>query len=297
MSTQFTNRFWKRLVPAGITVGLLGFWAPAGAEEEKVPEPKSAAVKVEGEGRKEEGRKEEPRREERRKEESRREESRKEEPRKEGQGSKDAQIEELAKMVKQLSGQVNELREQVQGLRAGFPAGAPNPEEMRRRMEEMQKKFAGANPGLNPERMREEMEKHREEMMKKLKAANPSLSEAEMKEKMEKHMQEMAKKFTGLRTDPNLEKNRAEMEKRAQADREKFTREGEGGLPGGDAETQIRRQIELLNAELKKIKAAKEREGGDKPEKKEGGDKKEGDRKDGDKKEGDPKEVKNPEEK
>ena len=250
MSSLFTSRFWKWVVPAGITVGLLGLWAPAGADDEKVEvkvvkkdgdqdrkDGEGKDVKKDGErkeeGRKEEVRKDEPRKEEvrkdddrkeeprkdqPRKEEPRREEPRREEPRKgEGQGHNDARIDELSKIVKQLAGQVNELREEVRGLRSGGFAGGVNPEEYRKRMEEMAKKFAGANPaGISPEKMKEEMER-------RIKA-------------------------------------------------EKF-----GRVPGSDDEANIRREIERLNAELKKVIAA--REGGDRIEKKE--PKKEGDRKEG----------------
>ena len=272
MSWQITSQFSKWIVPASITVGLLGGWAPAGADDEKVPEPKSITIKVEGEGRKvkEGDRKEEPRNEEPRKEERRKEE---------GQESKDDRINDLSKLVKQLAGQVNELREEVRGLRSGGLPGSPNPEEMKKRMEEMAKKFGGANPPINPEKMRAEMEKHMQEMAKKLAAANPAISPEEMREKMEKHMQEMTKKFGSLNAPGavNIEKMREEMERRMKAERERNSREV------GDPETQIRREIERLNAELKKIKAAKEGEGGDKVEKKEpkkeGGDKEEGDRK------------------
>ncbi|MFN0020893.1 MAG: hypothetical protein ACKVP0_21750 [Pirellulaceae bacterium] len=294
MSWQFASQFSKWIVPAGITVGLLGGWVPVGADDVKVPEPKAATIKVEVEGRKvkEEDRKEEPKKEEPRKEEPRKEEPRKEERRKEeGQESKEGRLDELSKLVKQLAGQVNELREEVRGLRSGGLPGSPNPEEMKKRMEEMAKKFGGANPAINPEKMKVEMEKHMQEMAKKLAAANPSVSPEEMREKMEKHLQEMTKKFGALNAPGagNIEKMREEMEKRFKAEREKISRDV------GDPEAQIRREIERLNAELKKIKAAKEGEGGDKVEKKEpkkeGGDKEEK-KEDGDKKEGGDKEVK-----
>jgi len=294
MSWQIASQFSKWIVPAGITLGVLGGWAPAGADDEKVPEPKAATIKVEEEGRKikEEDRKEEPRREERRKEEPRKEERRKEE----GQDSKEARIDELSKFVKQLAGQVNELREEVRGLRSGGLAGSSNSEEMKKRMEEMAKKFGGANPSANPDKMRAEMEKHMQEMAKKLAAANPAINPEEMREKLDKHMQEMAKKFgaLGVQGGANPEKLREEMEKRFKSEREKISREV------GDPEAQIRREIERLNAELKKIKAAKEGEGGDKVEKKEptreGGDKEEK-KEAGDKKEGDRKEDKKSEDK
>lgn len=229
--SRFTGRLWKWVVPAGITVGLLGLWAPAGAEDEKEIEiklKKAGIEKVEvKEGDRKEVKKEGERKEEGRKEEGRKEEGRKEEARK-GEGSGDARIDELSKIVKQLAGQVNELREEVRGLRGGGFAGGPNPEEMRKRMEEMAKKFAAGNPGgVNTEKYREEMERRFKEQGK-------------------------------------------------------FAREKE--VPGADAENQIRREIERLTAQLKQISAAREREGGDKIDKKE--PKKEGDRKeDGDKKE------------
>jgi hypothetical protein len=238
MSSQFAGRLWNWVVPAGIIVGLMGLWAPAQADDEKV---EVRVIKKDGdEERKDEERKEvkrEDRKEEGRKEEGRKEEGRKEEPVKkgDGQGHNDARIDELARFVKQLAGQVNELREEVRGLRSGGFGPAVNPEEYRKRMEEMAKKFGAANPaGISPEKMKEEFER------------------------------------------------------RFKADKEKFAREA-----GGDAENQIRREIEKLQVELKRITAI--REGGDKKEpkkdveRKEGGDKKEdGERKEG----GDKKEVK-----
>ncbi|MGI8978522.1 MAG: hypothetical protein ACR2FY_04800 [Pirellulaceae bacterium] len=257
--SRFAGRLWKWVVPAGITVGLLGLWAPAGAEDEKEIEIKlkkagieKVEVKKEGDEERKEGdrkevkkegeRKEEGRKEEVRKEEGRKEEGRKEEVRK-GEGSGDARIDELTRMVKQLAGQVGELREEVRGLRGGGFPGGPNTEEMKRRMEEAQKKFAAGNPGVAG------TEKYREEMERRLKEQG------------------------------------------------KFAREKD--VPGSDAEANIRREIERLNAQLKQISAAREREAGDKIDKKEpkkdadrkeDGDKKEpkkeGDKKDDDKKEG-----------
>jgi outer membrane murein-binding lipoprotein Lpp len=226
MSSQFTSRFWKWVVPAGITVGLLGLWAPAGADDEKV----EVKIKKEGDQDRKDGegkdaKKEGERKEEGRKDGDRKEEFRKDQPRKgEGQGHNDARIDELSKIVKQLAGQVNELREEVRGLRSGGFAGGPNPEEYRKRMEEMTKKFGAGFPG-------------------------GGISPAKMKEEMERRFKEQ---------------------------KERVAREG--GFPGGDAEANIRREIERLNGELKRIIAA--REGGDKVEKKEpkkeGGDRKEG---------------------
>ena len=229
--SRFAGRLWKWVVPVGITVGLLGLWAPAGADDEKEAEKDSGiksvevrTVKVKKDG--DEDRKE-VKKEGERKDEGRKEEGRKEE------GSGDVRIDELTKIVKQLAGQVNELREEIRGQRGGF-AGGPNPEEMRKRMEEMAKKFAAGNPGgVNTEKYREEMERRLKEQGK-------------------------------------------------------FAREG--GAFGPDAEAQIRREIERLNAQLKQIIAAREREGDAKSEKKE--PKKEGDRKEGDKEDGDKKEVK-----
>lgn len=245
MSSHFSGRLWNWVVPAGIIVGLMGMWLPAQADDEKV---EVRVIKKDGDAEKKEQERREVKREERkeegRKEEGRKEEPRKEEPRKEevrnddgpikkggGGGHNDARIDELSKIVKQLAGQVNELREEVRGLRGGF-VGGPNSEEYRRRMEEMAKKFGAANPaGISPEKMKEEMER------------------------------------------------------RFKADKERFSRDA------GDAEVQIRREIEKLQAELKRITAA--REGGDKKEPKKEGDRKEGDKKeDGDRKEGDKKEVK-----
>ncbi len=232
--SRFSGRLWKWVVPAGITVGLLGLWVPAGADDQKEIEIKlkkagieKAEVKKEGDEERKEGDRKEPRKEGERKEEVRKEEVRK------GEGSGDARIDELTKIVKQLASQVGELREEVRGLRGGGFAGGPNPEEMRKRMEEMAKKFAAGNPGaVNTEKYREEMERRLKEQGK-------------------------------------------------------FAREG--AFPGADAEAQIRRQIEILNAQLKQIIAARE-EGTPKIDKKE--PKKEGDKKEGDKEGGDKKEVK-----
>lgn len=228
--SRFTGRLWKWVVPAGIMVGLLGLWVPAGADDkkevEKDPEIKSVKVRAveitkDGDEDRKEGTRKEVKKEGERKEEGRK-----------GESSGDARIDELTKIVKQLAGQVNELREEIRGQRGGF-AGGPNPEEMRKRMEEMAKKFAAGNPGaVNTEKYREEMERRLKEQGK-------------------------------------------------------FAREG--GAFGADAEAQIRREIERLNAQLKQIIAARE-EGTPKIDKKE--PKKEGDRKEGDKEGGDKKEVK-----
>jgi len=170
MSSQFASRFWKWVVPAGITVGLLGLWAPAGADDEKDVDVKKVVVKKDGDEDRKDGERKDVKKEGERKEEGRKDDDRisvrKDEPRKDqprkgdGQGHNDARIDELAGMVKQLAGQVNELREEVRGLRSGGFAGGPNPEEMRKRMEEMAKKFAGGVPGgISPEKMKEEMER------------------------------------------------------------------------------------------------------------------------------------------
>ncbi|MBC7856560.1 MAG: hypothetical protein IAF94_24285, partial [Pirellulaceae bacterium] len=239
--SRFTGRLWKWVVPAGITLGLLGLWAPAEADDkkevEKDPEIKSVEVRtVEITKTSDEDRKEGTRKEVR-KEGERKEEGRKEEVRK-GEGSGDSRIDELTKIVKQLSNQVHELRDEVRRMSGGL-VGGPNPEEMRRRMEEAQKKFAAGNPGAVA------TEKYREEMERRFKEQG------------------------------------------------KFAREG--GAFGQDAENQIRREIERLNAQLKQISAAREREGDakiDKKEPKKEGDRKESDKKEGDKEDGDRKEVK-----
>ena len=231
MSRQFTGRFWKWVLPAGLAVGLFGFYAPVGADDDKEAEVKKVEVKRENdEERKEEARKDGDRKEER-----------KEEARKDG----DDRIDDLARLVKQLAGQVNELREEVRSLRSGG-AGFGNPEEMKKRMEEMRKKFpAGTPEGLNPEKLRAEFEKRFRAEQEKLAGQ-------------------------GL----NPEKMRAEFEKRFRAEHEKLAGAREGA--GGDVEAQIRRQIEHLQGELKRIAAAKEREGDKKREDKEEKEEKEG---------------------
>jgi hypothetical protein len=60
------------------------------------------------------------------------------------------------RQVKQLAGQVNELREEVRGLRGGF--AGERTREMRKRMEEMARS-SGWVPGVSPEKMKEEMER------------------------------------------------------------------------------------------------------------------------------------------
>ena len=69
MSRQFTGRFWKWVLPAGLAVGLFGFYAPAGADDEKETEVKKVEVKRENdEERKEDVRKDGDRKEERKEE-------------------------------------------------------------------------------------------------------------------------------------------------------------------------------------------------------------------------------------
>lgn len=249
MSRQSAGQYWKWALSAGLAIGLAGLWSPCAWADEEKDEAKEKPVKkevreegerkdVKKEGDREEGKKEGDRKEEVKKDGDRKEGDRKDEGKKDAvkkdgdrkddvkkdgerkdeafvkKGQQDDRIDELAQMVKQLAGQVNELRQEIRSSRGGF---AVNPEEMRKRMEEMTKKFVDAGSGSD--------------------------------------------------------KARAEMEKRYRAEMEKF-RFRDKEVAGGDAEAQIRREIERLNAELKRIGELKEREGSDK--KKEGKEDKEG---------------------
>ena len=246
MSRQFAGRCWKWVLSAGLAVGLAGFCAPCGWADDEKDEAKDKPVKkevreegdrkdVKKEGDREEVKKEGDRKEEVKKDGDRKEEGkeeikkdavkkdgefRKDEIKKDAdrkdeikkdyikkeaskddivkKGSGDGRIDELAYLVKQLSGQVEELRQEVRSLRGG----GPNPEEMRKHMAEMAKKFGEG--GLNNEKL-------------------------------------------------------AEMKRRAQEEMERARFRGKEG--GGDPEAQIRREIERLNAELKKVLESKDREG------------------------------------
>src|SRR6185369_4847935 len=83
---------------------------------------------------------------------------------------------------------------------------------------------------------------------------------------MRKRMEEMAKKFAGgVPGGISPEKMKEEMERRFKEQKDRFAKDS--AFPGADAEAQIRREIERLQGELKRIRAA--REGEEKIEKKE----------------------------